>query len=161
MLTLERIRMAVTGIQALRLVHQTRCEECEASSPGYLILLRVERRLSQSLSQLIRSNAELSEEVRTAFESNTEWNWRATAIEMESLLRVPGPTDDRCPECVLLEDEVRRARLEYERLVEQQDSYSAEGAPASRHFQLRIKQAAAKRWSALSRLDAHMVSHDP
>ncbi len=153
--------MAVTALQALRLVHQTRCEQCEASSPGYLFLLRVERRLSAYLAGLIRSNAELWEETRTAFESSAEWHQRAATLELESLLLAPHLAKGGCPECGLLEDEVRRARLEYEKLLEQQESYSGEHPDALRHLESRIQQAAAKRWSALSRLDSHKVSHSP
>ncbi len=153
--------MAVTGLQALLLLHQTRCEACEASSPGYLFLLRVERRLSLQLSQLIRSNAELHEEIRTAFESASEWDQRSAALQLASLILAPQSAKDGCPHCGLLEDEVRRARLEYERLLDQQESYSGGDPTALRHLESRIQQAAAKRWSALSKLDAHKAGHGP
>jgi len=153
--------MAVTGLQALLLVHQTRCEACETSSPGYLFLLRVERRLSLQLSQLVRSNAELQEEIRTAFESASEWDRRSAALQLASLILTPQSAKDGCLDCRLLEDEVRRARFEYERLLDQQESYSGGDPTVLRQLQLRIQQAAAKRWSALSRMDAHRAGHGP
>jgi len=136
-----------------------RCEVCEVSSPGYLILLRVERRLSHNLSQLIRSNAELDEECRTAFESASDWDQRSAALQLRSLISAPLGAQDGCAECRLLEDEVKRSRLEYEGLLDQRESCSDDDSIASHHLHLRICQAAAKRWSALSRLDAHK-GHD-